>query len=199
MSSRRYSCAMKSVAVYCGSSPGHDPAYLAAAQALGQAIAASKLTLVYGGGRVGLMGAVADAALQAGGHVHGVITTALLHAEVGHTGVTQLDVVDTMHDRKARMAELADGFLALPGGYGTYEELFEVLTWTQLGIHAKPVVLVNVNGFWDPLIAQTARSTDDGFMKPVHRDVLRSHQEPAQALAMLMTPLPPLTPKWAEL
>jgi uncharacterized protein (TIGR00730 family) len=189
---------VKSVAVYCGSSPGHDPSYLVAAHALGQAIAQQGLMLVYGGGRVGLMGAVADAAMQAGGQVHGVITRALLDAEVGHTDLTKLEVVDSMHTRKSRMAELADGFLALPGGYGTYEELFEVLTWTQLGIHAKPVVLVNINGFWDPLIAQTARSTDDGFMKPVHRDVLRAHSDPSGALKLLMTPLPPLTPKWAS-
>jgi uncharacterized protein (TIGR00730 family) len=187
---------MKSIAVYCGSSPGHDPSYIEAAQALGRAIAERELTLVYGGGHVGLMGAVADAALGAGGRVHGVITHALLAAEVGHTGLTELEVVDSMHVRKSRMAELADGFLALPGGYGTYEELFEVLTWTQLGIHEKPVVLVNVNGFWDPIIAQTARSTDDGFMKAVHRDVLRSHSDPIAALDLLMIPMPALTPKW---
>ncbi len=187
---------MKSVAVYCGSSAGNNPAYLEAANQLGLIIASHELTLVYGGGRVGLMGAVADAALAAGGRVHGVITTALLNAEVGHTGLTELEVVGSMHDRKLRMAELADGFMALPGGYGTYEELFEVLTWTQLGIHAKPVVLVNVLGFWDLLIAQTERSTDDGFMKATHRDVLRSHADPVGALDMLMTPLPPPTPKW---
>jgi uncharacterized protein (TIGR00730 family) len=187
---------MKSVAVYCGSSPGTDPIYLEAAIALGQQLAERSLRLVYGGGSVGLMGAVADACMAAGGEVHGVITTALLHAEVGHPGLTNLEVVDSMHDRKARMAELADGFLALPGGFGTYEELFEVLTWTQLGIHSKPIVVVNVKGFWDPLLAQTARSTDDGFMKPVHRDVLRSAPDAQSALEMLLTPLPPLTPKW---
>jgi uncharacterized protein (TIGR00730 family) len=187
---------MNSVAVYCGSSPGHDPAYIDAANQLGCAIASNGLTLVYGGGHVGLMGAVADAALSAGGRVHGVITTALLDAEVGHAGLSELEVVTSMHERKARMAELADGFLALPGGYGTYEELFEVLTWTQLGIHTKPIVLVNVLGFWDPLLAQTARSTDDGFMRPTHRDVLRSHADPVGALELLMMPLPAPTPKW---
>jgi uncharacterized protein (TIGR00730 family) len=189
---------MKSVAVYCGSSPGVDPVYLEAAVHLGQQLAERSLTLIYGGGSVGLMGAVADAAMAAGGVVHGVITEALLNAEVGHTGLTNLEVVSTMHERKARMAELADGFLALPGGFGTYEELCEVLTWTQLGIHVKPIVVVNVKGFWDPLLAQTARSTDEGFMKPVHRDVLRSAPDVLSALELLLTPLPLVTPKWAS-
>jgi uncharacterized protein (TIGR00730 family) len=189
---------LRSVAVYCGSSAGLDPAYLDAAHSLGTALAHRGLTLVYGGGKVGLMGAVADAAMAAGGRVHGVITTALLDAEVAHRGITELEVVSTMHERKARMAELADGFLALPGGYGTYEELFEVLTWTQLGIHSKPVVVVNVNGFWDPLIGQIARSTDDGFMKPIHRDVLRSDASPEGAVDLLLQPVPPVTPKWAD-
>ncbi len=189
---------VKSVAVYCGSSPGHDGSFVSAAQALGALIAAQDLTLVYGGGKVGLMGAVADAAMAAGGRVHGVITEALLNAEVGHDGISSLEVVTTMHERKARLAELADGFLALPGGYGTYEELFEVLTWTQLGIHQKPVVLVNVNGFWDPLVAQAARATNDGFMKPAHRDVMRVADTPAAALQLLLTPLAPMTPKWAD-
>jgi uncharacterized protein (TIGR00730 family) len=106
--------------------------------------------------------------------------------------------VDTMHQRKARMAQLADGFLALPGGFGTYEELFEVLTWTQLGIHAKPVVLVNVNHFWDPIVQQIATATEEGFMKPIHRDVLRSASDPVTAVDLLLQPLPPITPKWAD-
>jgi uncharacterized protein (TIGR00730 family) len=188
---------IRAVAVYCGSSSGTNPLYTQAAHALGTEIAQAGLTLVYGGGAVGLMGTVADAAMAAGGRVHGIITEALLGAEVGHCAITELEVVATMHDRKARMAELADGFLALPGGFGTYEELFEVLTWTQLGIHSKPVVAVNINGFWDPLLAQAARATDDGFLKPVHRDVLRSAPDPVSAIQLLMTPLPPVTPKWA--
>jgi uncharacterized protein (TIGR00730 family) len=188
---------IRSVAVYCGSSPGTNPLYSQAAHSLGVGIAEAGLTLIYGGGAVGLMGTVADAAMAAGGRVHGVITEALLNAEVGHNGISELEVVASMHDRKARMAELADGFLALPGGFGTYEELFEVLTWTQLGIHSKPVVAVNINGFWDPLLAQAARSTEDGFLKPIHRDVLRSAPDPATALQLLMTPLPPTVPKWA--
>jgi uncharacterized protein (TIGR00730 family) len=189
---------MNSVAVYCGSSSGNDSAYLDAAMALGTVIAKHDFTLVYGGGKVGLMGAIADAALQAGGRVHGVITETLLNAEVGHTDITTLEVVSSMHERKARMAELADGFLALPGGYGTYEELFEVLTWTQLGIHHKPVVLVNINGFWDPLVAQAQRATDDGFMKAAHRDVMRVGNTPSEALDLLMMPMLPTTPKWAD-
>jgi uncharacterized protein (TIGR00730 family) len=187
---------LRSVAVYCGSSAGVDPTYLAAARDLGTLLAKQQLTVVYGGGRVGLMGAVADAALAAGGRVHGVITTALLDAEVGHGGLSELEVVDSMHERKARMADLAEGFVALPGGYGTFEELFEVLTWTQLGIHHKPVTVVNINGFWDPTMEQLRRSTDEGFMKAVHRDVLRSATSPAEAVRMLLEPVAPVTPKW---
>ncbi len=190
--------AMSSVAVFCGSSPGHDPVYVDAAVELGTEIASRGLTLVYGGGNVGLMGTVADAALAAGGRVHGVITEALLGAEVGHLGISKLEIVPTMHDRKARMAALADGFLALPGGYGTYEELFEVLTWTQLGIHHKPVVVVNVAGFWNPLLAQTSHATTAGFMKPAHQAVLRSAESCTEALDLLLTPMPALIPKWAE-
>jgi uncharacterized protein (TIGR00730 family) len=189
---------MRSVAVYCGSSSGTDPVYLEAAKHLGELLAERSITLVYGGGSVGLMGAVAGACLASGGLVHGVITEALLNAEVGHRGLTTLDVVSSMHERKARMAELSDGFLALPGGFGTYEELFEVLTWAQLGIHVKPIVVINVNGFWDPLLAQTALATTEGFMKPAHRDVLRSALTPELALQLLLTPVAPLTPKWAE-
>jgi uncharacterized protein (TIGR00730 family) len=189
---------MKSVAVYCGSSSGLSDVYQNAAHQLGELIARDQLTLVYGGGHVGLMGEVADAALASGGHVHGVITRALMDAEVGHRRLTTLEVVATMHERKARMAELADGFIALPGGFGTYEELFEVLTWAQLGIHAKPVVVVNINGFWDPLILQASKASDEGFMKPAHRDLLRVAATPEEALTLLRSPLPPLTPKWVD-
>ncbi len=188
---------LSAVAVFCGSSPGNNPVYAEAAAELGTAIAARGLTLVYGGGNVGLMGIVAEAALAAGGRVHGVITEALLGAEVGHRGITELEVVATMHERKARMADLADGFVALPGGYGTYEELFEVLTWTQLGIHHKPVVVVNVAGFWDPLLAQANHAMAAGFMKPAHQAVLRSAGSATEALELLVTPLPPPIPKWA--
>ncbi len=184
--------------MYCGSSTGHDPVYAHAASQLGASIADRGLTLVYGGGNVGLMGTVADAALRAGGRVHGVITEALLGAEVAHRQLTELEIVPTMHDRKARMAELADGFVALPGGFGTFEELFEVLTWTQLGIHSKPIVLVNVAGYWDPLLSQTRHATEQGFMKPDHQEVLRSSPTVDGALVELFRPLEPTVPKWVD-
>ncbi len=147
---------IRSVAVYCGSSSGHDPVFVEAAVATGQELAKRGLELVYGGGKVGLMGAVADAVLGSGGTVHGVITTSLLDAEVGHLGLTSLEVVESMHERKSLMAERADAFLALPGGFGTFDELFEVLTWTQLGIQSKPVAVVNVAGYWDFVLKQAA-------------------------------------------
>lgn len=186
------------IAVYCGSSSGTSPQYSAAATNVGREIAHRGLELVYGGGNVGLMGAVANAALAAGGRVRGVITRALLLAEVGHTGLTSMEVVESMHERKAVMAEMADGFLALPGGFGTWDELFEVITWTQLGIHAKPVVLLNVEGFWDGIVAQTARASSSGFVKPVHAELLRIADSPTEALDALLDPVPLPTPKWAN-
>jgi uncharacterized protein (TIGR00730 family) len=189
---------IKRIAVYCGSSAGTDPAFLDAAIATGQELARRGIELVYGGGRVGLMGAVADAVLADGGTVHGIITTALLDAEVGHTGLTNLEVVDSMHDRKLRMADLADAFLALPGGFGTWDELFEVITWTQLGIHSKPVALLNTNGYWNGLLQQTKHAAANGFMKEIHADLLRSASEPKDAIDLLLSPVPLPTPKWAK-
>jgi uncharacterized protein (TIGR00730 family) len=189
---------IKRIAVYCGSSAGTDPAFTHAAVATGRELAIRGIELVYGGGRVGLMGAVADAVLKEGGVVTGVITTALLDAEVGHTGLTNLEVVDSMHDRKLRMADLADGFLALPGGFGTWDELFEVITWTQLGIHAKPVAVLNTNGYWDGLLQQTKHAAANGFMKELHADLLRSASEPREVVDLLLSPLPLPTPKWAN-
>jgi uncharacterized protein (TIGR00730 family) len=142
---------MKSVCVFCGSSPGLNPVYRQGAIAMGEAIARRGLTLVYGGGAVGLMGVVADAALKAGGAVHGVIPQALDRREVAHKGLTRLEVVDSMHSRKARMAELSDGFIAMPGGIGTFEEMFEIWTWGQLGIHAKPLGFLDIAGFYHGL------------------------------------------------
>ncbi len=144
---------MKSLCVYCGSSSGSDPAYAAAARELGQLLAAQQIELIYGGGRVGLMGTLADAVLDAGGRVQGVIPQSLADREVAHHGLTQLHIVETMHQRKALMAELSDGFLALPGGLGTFEELFEIWTWAQLGMHGKPIGLLNVAGYFDLLEA----------------------------------------------
>src|ERR1700678_2484591 len=145
--------APRRVAVYCGSANGNDPAYLAEARALGAAIAAAGLGLVYGGAGVGLMGAVADAALAGGAEVIGVLPDVLAGKEIAHPGLTRLELVSTMHERKARMAALADAFLILPGGYGTLEELMGVVTWAQLRIHNKPVVLINIVGYWDGLLA----------------------------------------------
>jgi uncharacterized protein (TIGR00730 family) len=189
---------IKRVAVYCGSSPGLDPTFAEAAAEIGMELARRGLELVYGGGRVGLMGTVADAVLNEGGTVHGIITTALLDAEVGHLGLTRLEVVDSMHDRKLRMADLADGFLALPGGFGTWDELFEVITWTQLGIHSKPVALLNTNGYWDGLLQQTKHAAANGFMKEIHADLLRSAREPKEVIDLLLSPVPLPTPKWAK-
>ena len=164
------------VCVYCGSSPGGGERYLEVARELGAALAARGHGLVYGGARVGLMGAVADAALAGGAAVHGVIPHGLVQMEVAHQGLTSLDVVETLHERKARMDSLSHAFVALPGGYGTLEELFEALTWLQLAIHTKPVALLDVDGFYDPLVAHLDRCVAEGFLKPENRALLlRTH------------------------
>ena len=165
---------MKSICVYCGSNAGNQPIYRSEAEKLGRLLAARGIELVYGGGNVGLMGAVADACLEAGGTVVGVIPQALMGKEVAgrpvdHRTLTRLEVVDSMHTRKARMAELAEGFIALPGGFGTFEEFCEILTWGQLGFHAKPMGLLNVNGFYDPLLAMFYRAVADGFLRLQNR------------------------------
>ncbi len=163
---------MTRVCVFCGSSPGRNGRHRAAAESVGRAVAARGLGLVYGGGSVGLMGVVADAALAAGGSVTGVIPESLATAEVAHRGVADLRVVPTMHARKALMVELADAFLALPGGYGTLDELFEVVTWAQLGIHRKPIGLLNVGGYFDPLVAFVDRAVAEGFVSLVNRRLI---------------------------
>lgn len=163
---------MTRVCLFCGSNTGARPVYAAAADAFGRALAARGMTLVYGGGSVGLMRIAAEAALAAGGQVIGVITEQLMVREVGHPGLTELAVVPTMHERKALMARYADAFVALPGGFGTFDELCEMATWNQLGIHAKPMVLVNVDGYFDGFLAQIDRGVDDGFLKPEHRAML---------------------------
>ena len=190
--------AVRSVAVYCGSSSGVRLEYAAAAEELGEALAARGIELVYGGGRVGLMGIVADSVLAHGGQAHGIITQDLLHAEIGHAGLTSLDVRPNMHERKAAMAQRADGFLALPGGFGTLDELCEVLTWTQLGIHRKPVALINTLGYWDHFMAQVAIAAAEGFMKPVHRDLVRCAADPNAAIDLLMAPIALPVPKWLD-
>ena len=160
---------MTRVCLFCGSSPGTRVAYAQAAAGFGRALAARGMTLVYGGGSVGLMKIAADSALAAQGEVIGVITEELMVREVGHAGLTELAVVPTMHERKARMAALADAFVALPGGFGTFDEFCEMATWDQLGIHAKPLVMVNVEGYFDGFLAQIDRGVADGFLKPAHR------------------------------
>ena len=156
---------MQRVCVFCGASSGRLPAYADAARAFGAAAAARGLGLVYGGGRVGLMGAVADAALAGGGEVIGVIPQELVDRELAHDGLTELHIVNSLHERKARMAELADGFVALPGGFGTLDELLEQLTWSQLGLHAKPIGLFDVEDYWRPLIALARHATEEGFVR----------------------------------
>lgn len=160
---------MTRICLFCGSSTGTRSTYAAAAEAFGRALAARSITLVYGGGSVGLMRLAAEAALAAGGQVIGVITEQLMVREVGHPGLTELAVVPTMHERKALMAGYADAFVALPGGFGTFDEFCEMATWNQLGIHVKPMVLVNVDGYFDGFLTQIDRGVADGFLRPEHR------------------------------
>lgn len=176
---------MKSIAVYCGANPGFDPAYGSAARALGTLLAARDITLVYGGGHVGLMGTIADAVLEAGGRVTGVIPQQLVDRELAHPALTELFVVNNMHERKAKMAALSDGFIAIPGGMGTLEELFEMLTWSQLGIHAKPIGALNVGGFYDQLLQFLAHAGAQGFIRPDHQHLLMVEREPEALLARL--------------
>jgi uncharacterized protein (TIGR00730 family) len=189
---------MKSVCVFCGSSPGNDPVHAEGARAMGTEIARRGLTLVYGGGAVGLMGIVADAALAAGGEVHGVIPRALREKEVGHNGLTRLEVVETMHIRKARMAELSDGFIAMSGGIGTFEEIFEIWTWGQLGIHGKPLGFFNIAGFYDPLAAFLDNTASAGFLRQAHRDMAMTESEPAALLDKMAAYKPLAQIKWVE-
>lgn len=173
------------VAVYCGSAGGNDPAFLAEAVALGTAIAAAGLGLVYGGASVGLMGAVADAALAGGAEVIGVLPEVLAGNEIAHTGLTRLEVVPTMHARKARMVKLADAFLILPGGYGTLDELMEIVTWKQLRLHSKPCVLINSAGYWDGLLSFLDSTMAAGFLKPENRKLLEVVDDAADAVAIV--------------
>jgi uncharacterized protein (TIGR00730 family) len=189
---------MRRVCVFCGSSPGRKPAYLEAARAMGRALARRGIGLVYGGGHVGLMGAVADAALAAGGEVVGVIPRGLQLRELAHEGLTTLHVVGSMHERKARMAELAEGFVALPGGMGTLEELAEILTWAQLGLHARPCGLLDVAGYYDPLVAFLDRAVAEGFVRPDHRRLLVVAQDPDALLDAFAAWQPPSVEKWID-
>ena len=189
---------MRSVCVFCGSRSGTEPAYEAAALALGRTLAGSGITLVCGGGHVGLMGVVADAALGAGGEVVGVIPRALLEREIAHKGLTDLRVVDSMHERKALMSDLSEGFVALPGGTGTLEEFFEVLTWGQLGEHRKPCGLLNAGGYYDPLLTVFDHMVARGFLSEEHRAMVLVETEPAPLLEACSRYRPPLLPKWVD-
>lgn len=187
------------VCVFCGSSFGVRPEYRATATELGRTLAERAITLVYGGGDVGLMGALADAALAAGGKVVGVIPESLLVKEVGHGGLSELLVTTSMHERKATMAELADAFVVLPGGMGTFEEMCEILTWDQLGIIAKPLVMIDVGGFYEPFFVLLDHALAEGFLRAEHRSLAMRASSVAEALALIADFQPTYTPKWTDL
>jgi uncharacterized protein (TIGR00730 family) len=190
---------MRQLCVFCGSKAGGAPVYADAARRLGKVLVARGLALIYGGGHIGLMGVLADAVLHAGGEVVGVIPQAMVERELAQMNLTRLEVVDTMHQRKARMADLADGFAALPGGFGTGDEMFEILTWAQLGLHAKPVGLLNTAGFFDPLLAWLDHAVREDFLKPKHRRLLLVADTPGRLLDLLLhyRPEEPET-KWID-
>ena len=187
---------LQRICVFCGSSFGLRPAYREAAETVGRLLSQRGIELVYGGGNVGLMGAMADACLDGGGRVIGVIPQALFDKEVAHHGLTDLRVVSSMHERKALMADLSDAFLALPGGYGTWDELCEVLTWTQLGIQRKACALLNVSGYYDSFLEFADRAVSEGFLKDVNRDLLLSDDDPARLLDRLGSYSVPAVDKW---
>jgi hypothetical protein len=176
---------VKRLAVYCGSAPGSSPAFADATRATAAAMIEQGVDLVYGGGRLGLMGLIADSILAGGGRVYGVIPKALVQLEVAHQGITELHTVETMHERKAKMTDLADAFLALPGGIGTLDELFEAWSWNALGYHKKPLCLLNVDGYWDGMIEFIDHATESGFLSPQRRDQLLVASTPEQALECL--------------
>ncbi|WP_306393890.1 TIGR00730 family Rossman fold protein [Telluria beijingensis] len=181
---------MKTLAVYCGAAHGANPIHADAARALAGAMVEHNISLVYGGGKVGLMGVIADEVLRLGGDATGVIPRALMEREVGHTGLTRLFVVKDMHERKAMMSDLSDGFIAMPGGMGTLEELFEMVTWAQLGIHAKPIGLLNVNGFYDGLRAFVRHQVEEGFVRPEHEGLMLADSDPALLIRRLRAAAP---------
>lgn len=189
---------LSNICVYAGSSPGARPQYAEAARALGEAIAGRGLGLVYGGGDVGLMKVIADTAMSAGVSVTGIIPRTLLEREIGHGALTELLVVETMHERKLAMAERADAFIALPGGIGTVEELVEALTWTQLGVHDKPCAVLDVEGYWQPLLALLDHAVGERFLAEQHRDMLLSGTEPEALLDALEAWQPPRVAKWLD-
>ena len=181
---------LRRLCVFCGASAGVDPVYVEVAQSIGRLLSQRGIELVYGGGNVGLMGAAATACLNAGGRVIGVIPRMLVDREAAHAGLTELRVVGSMHERKFLMANLSDAFLTLPGGFGTWEEFFEILTWSQLGILSKPCAVLNVNGYYDPLLAMADRAVAAGFVRDAHRALLLSDTDPGRILDRLSHPAP---------
>jgi uncharacterized protein (TIGR00730 family) len=189
---------LSSICVFCGSSAGHDPVYADVARRMGETLARRGIRVVYGGGRIGLMGEVARAALASGGEVVGVIPEALMRRELAYDDLTELHVVATMHERKALMAERSDGFIAMPGGFGTFEEFCEVLTWSQLGIHAKPVALLNVKGYYRPLLSLFDHAVTEGFVRPLHRSLVLADADPERLLDAMASFVAPKLEKWAR-
>ena len=187
---------MKTVAVFCGSSPGNDPVLMETAYKLGQQLAIDGIDLVYGGAKVGLMGAVADGALSQRGRVIGILPEFLKTKEIAHQGLTELILVESMHERKLKMHELSDGVIALPGGYGTLEEYFEMLTWGQLGLHKKPIALLNINGFYDGLLTLADTMVMSGLLKPVNREMMLVSDTINDLLKQMTTYKAPLVGKW---
>lgn len=187
---------MNRICVFCGASNGGKPEYKSAAERMGAALADRSIGLVYGGGKVGLMGAIADAVLVRGGYVIGVIPRALVEKEIAHAGLTDLRIVGSMHERKAMMAELSDAFIAMPGGFGTIEEFVEVLTWSQLGLHSKPCGLLNIGGYYDPLLKFFDHSVREGFVKEEHARMVVADTDPVRLLERLKAWKPPQIPKW---
>lgn len=187
---------IKSICVYCGSSSGKNSAYVSAALGLAEALVLRRIRLVYGGAGIGLMGAVADRVLELGGQAVGIIPKALAHKEVAHPNLTELHITQSMHERKTMMAELSDGFIALPGGIGTLEELFEIWTWAQLGFHAKPCGLLNVEGYYDFLIRFLDHVSAEQFVKPQHRDILMVESDPGRLLDLYADYKPPEAKHW---
>lgn len=187
---------MNRICVFCGSSPGVRPEYAQAAREMGRAMAERGIGLVYGGGHVGLMGIIADAVMEHGGKAIGVIPEGLMRREVGHRGLTELHVVASMHERKQLMANLSDGFVAMPGGYGTFEEFCEVITWSQLGIHPKPCGLLNVLGYYDALLAMFDHGVAEGFIRPRHREIVLRDTRPEALLETMRAWVPPTVEKW---
>jgi uncharacterized protein (TIGR00730 family) len=187
---------MKRISVFCGSSVGYDPVYAAKAYELGKVLAACSIGVVYGGAKIGLMGAVANGCLENGGEAIGVIPNFLRTKEVAHDGLTELLIVDTMHERKLKMDSLSDGVIALPGGYGTMEEFFEMLTWAQLGLHKKPIALLNIEGFYDQLLVLTRHMVERGFLKKLNYDMLLVSDDPRALIHQMQTYTPPAVEKW---